>query len=130
MKQVTFFAFVGVTVLTVAVVGCNTSKSELPPSSTAGQQNAIDSSETADPGNAGSQTDMEKMKMELAKLSAEDASSVEKQHLCPVSGEMLGTMGTPLKVDVNDQQLWICCEGCRESILNNPDEYLTKLNQN
>ena len=129
MKRVTFFAFIGITVLTVAVIGCNTSNSDLPPSSTAGQQNAPTSGDAADPGNVGGQTDMEKMKMELAKLSAEDASSAEKQHFCPVSGEMLGTMGAPQKVDVNGQQLWICCDGCRESVLNNPDDYLAKLQQ-
>lgn len=71
--------------------------------------------------------DMEKMKAELAKLSPEDAASAEKQHFCPVSGEMLGTMGAPVKVDVNGQQVWICCEGCKDKLLANPDEYLAKL---
>jgi Cu(I)/Ag(I) efflux system membrane fusion protein len=72
-------------------------------------------------------TDMEKMKVELVKLSPEDAASAEKQHFCPVSGDMLGTMGAPIKVDVNGRQVWICCEGCRESLLENPEEYLAKL---
>ena len=73
--------------------------------------------------------DMEKMKAELAKLSPEDAASAEKQHVCPVSGEMLGTMGAPLKVDVNGQQVWICCDGCKKPLLENPGEYLAKLRQ-
>ena len=72
-------------------------------------------------------TDMEKMKVELAKLSAEDAVLAEKQHMCPVSGEMLGSMGAPIKVNVDGQQVWICCEGCRKSLLENPSEYLAKL---
>ncbi|GIX05098.1 MAG: hypothetical protein KatS3mg114_0967 [Planctomycetaceae bacterium] len=72
---------------------------------------------------------MEKMKAELAKLSPEDAASAEKQHLCPVSGEMLGTMGAPIKVDVNGQQVWICCDGCKKALLENPDEHLAKLRQ-
>lgn len=75
----------------------------------------------------GAMTDMEKMKVELVKLSPEDAASAEKQHFCPVSGDMLGTMGAPIKVDVNGRQVWICCEGCRESLLENPEEYLAKL---
>ena len=74
------------------------------------------------------QTDMQMMKAELAKLSKEDAAAAEKQHMCPVSGEMLGTMGAPLKIDVNGQQVWICCGGCKEQLLENPDEYLAKLN--
>ena len=73
---------------------------------------------------------MEKMKTELAKLSSEDAASAEKQHFCPVSDEMLGTMGAPKKVDVNGKQVWICCEGCRDSLLKEPDHYLAKLSAN
>ncbi len=72
-------------------------------------------------------TDMEKMKTELAKLSPEDAAAAEKQHVCPVSGKMLGTMGTPQKVDVNGQQVWICCDGCKDELLAKPEEYLAKL---
>ena len=70
---------------------------------------------------------MDKMKAELAKLSPEDAAAAQRQHMCPVSGEMLGTMGAPLKIDVKDQQVWICCEGCKDKLLASPDEYLAKL---
>lgn len=76
-----------------------------------------------------SQSDMEMMKAELAKLSPEDAASAEKQHFCPVSGEMLGTMGAPKKVDIDGRQVWICCDGCKDKLLQNPDEYLPKLPQ-
>ncbi len=72
-------------------------------------------------------TDMEKMEAKLAKLSPADAASAEKQHVCPVSGEMLGVMGAPIKVEVRGQQLWICCEGCRKELLENSDVYLAKL---
>jgi hypothetical protein len=78
-------------------------------------------------GDDNGSSDMEKMKVELAKLSAEDAASAEQQHMCPVSGEMLGTMGAPIKVGVDGQQVWICCEGCRKSLLENPSKYLAKL---
>ena len=37
----------------------------------------------------------------LAKLSAEDREAAETQHDCPVSGEHLGSMGVPIKIDVN-----------------------------
>lgn len=73
------------------------------------------------------QSEMEKMHAELAKLSSEDRASAEKQHVCPVSGEMLGTMGAPLKIDVNGEDVWICCGGCKDKLLANPDEYLAKL---
>jgi YHS domain-containing protein len=63
----------------------------------------------------------------LAELSPEDRSLAEKQKSCPVTGELLGSMGAPLKVDVNGKPVFICCEGCREELLKKPDEYLAKL---
>lgn len=73
------------------------------------------------------QSDMEKMTAELAKLSPEDRASAEKQHYCPVSDKMLGTMGAPQKVDVNGRLVWICCSGCKDELLKNPEEHLAKL---
>ena len=71
---------------------------------------------------------MEKMREELAKLSPEDAVSAEKQHFCPVSGEMLGVMGPPRKAEVNGRVVWLCCESCEEKLLAEPAKYLAKLN--
>jgi YHS domain-containing protein len=72
-------------------------------------------------------TDMDKMKTELAKLPPEDRASAEKQHMCPVSGRMLGTMGAPYKVEINGQQVWLCCPGCEGELRESPDEFLAKL---
>lgn len=80
-----------------------------------------------DHGDGTGPSDMEKIKVELAKLSPEDAKSAEEQHFCPVTGDMLGAMGAPIKVDVDGQQVWICCEGCRDSLLEEPEKYLAKL---
>lgn len=63
----------------------------------------------------------------LAELPADDKTLAEKQKVCPVSGELLGTMGTPIKIDVKGQPVFICCEGCKEKLLSTPDEYLAKL---
>jgi Cu(I)/Ag(I) efflux system membrane fusion protein len=78
-------------------------------------------------GDESGQSEMEKMKAGLAKLSPEDAASAEKQHICPVMDKMLGTMGAPKKVDVNGQQVWICCDGCKKKLLASPEKYLAKL---
>lgn len=72
-------------------------------------------------------SDMDKMRSELQKLSPEDRASAEKQHICPVTGKMLGTMGSPQKVDVRGRPVWICCPGCRDELLNNAEKYLAKL---
>ncbi len=44
-----------------------------------------------------------------------------------MSGEMLGTMGAPLEVDVKGRQVRICCDGCKDKLVASPDEYLAKL---
>jgi hypothetical protein len=36
-------------------------------------------------------------------------------------------MGPPPKVNVNGTTVFICCEGCRERLLAEPDKYLAKL---
>ena len=67
-------------------------------------------------------------KADPAKLSAEDRKLAEKQGVCPVSGEKLGSMGEPYKVVVKGRTVFLCCEGCkRDDLLANPDKYLAKL---
>jgi Cu(I)/Ag(I) efflux system membrane fusion protein len=41
---------------------------------------------------------------------------------------MLGTMGAPEKVDVNGEMVWICCDGCKDKLLADPQKYLAKIN--
>ena len=108
--------------LATGVVGCKSQTPDTDATPAAGQP-ADGHGEHSQQGG----TDMEKMKAELAKLSPEDAASAEKQHICPVSGEMLGTMGAPKRVDVNGQLVWICCDACRDKLLADPETYLAKL---
>jgi len=49
------------------------------------------------------------------------------QGLCPVTDMPLGSMGAPIKVDVNGTPVFICCEGCRDSLLGEPVKHLSKL---
>lgn len=119
-------AFAAVTALALGLNGCNTSVSDK--AATPPAEQAADGNHDHDgTGHEHSAADMEKAKAELAKLPPADRASAEKQHVCPVTGEMLGTMGPPKKVDVNGQHVWICCDGCREELLANPDKYLAKL---
>ncbi len=118
-------AAVGLGIVFVAS-GCNKAPA---PDQTGGETEATSTDQSSSPaGEAASESDgMAKMMEGLAELSPEDRESAMKQHVCPVSGEMLGSMGTPIKVDVNGRQVWICCDGCRESLLAEPDKYLAKL---
>ncbi len=87
-----------------------------------------DQHDTASSG-GGENSDMQKMHEALAKLPEADRASAEKQHFCPVTGEMLGLMGPPIKVDVKGQVVWLCCEGCKKELLKDPEKYLAKLNK-
>ena len=128
--------------LFLAVSGCNSNESETTETTTpAASTGSSDHSEIehdhsgrdhgdhdhGDGSHAG-KTDMEKMTEALAGFSEEDRKSAMKQHFCPVSGEMLGTMGEPEKVEVQGKQVWICCDGCKDKLLADPDKYLAKLN--
>ncbi len=64
----------------------------------------------------------------FAELSAEDRTLAMRQKTCPVTEEPLGSMGSPIKVRVKDHDVFICCEACRDELLENADQYLTKLN--
>ena len=88
-----------------------------------------DHGEHADDDHAalGDDSPMAKMMPGLKELSPEDYKSAMAQHMCPVSGEMLGAMGAPEKVDVNGKSVWICCDGCKDKLLADPDKYLAKL---
>jgi len=64
----------------------------------------------------------------LAELSVEDRELAKKQRICPVSGELLGAMGKPIKTTVKGKTVFLCCEGCEKELKENPDKYLAKLN--
>lgn len=63
-----------------------------------------------------------------AKLSDADRKLVEAQGMCVVMEDSpLGSMGAPLKVMVDGQPVFICCEGCREDALKDTKETLAKV---
>ena len=126
--------------LILGIYGCNSPESDpvtppaTPASDTAEDHADHDHGDHADHDHgdhatADSDSPMAKMMAGLKELSPEDHKSAMAQHMCPVSGEMLGTMGAPEKVDVNGKSVWICCGGCKDKLLADPDKYLAKLNQ-
>ena len=63
----------------------------------------------------------------LKKLTPKDRQSAQDQQICPITEMKLGSMGTPQKVDVDGQTVWICCAACRQSLLDEPQKHLEKL---
>lgn len=69
--------------------------------------------------------------IQFAELSEEDRALATKQVICPVGGGPLGKMGVPPKVMVptadGEVPVFICCEGCRQALLDAPETYMAKL---
>lgn len=56
-----------------------------------------------------------------------DRAAAIRQGICAVSGEPLGSMGKPIKLDVQGREVFICCSGCEDSLRENPQKYFEKL---
>lgn len=49
------------------------------------------------------------------------------QKNCPVTGDALGSMGTPIAVRVNNDAVYVCCQGCVKTVQQNHEVYLGKV---
>ncbi len=63
----------------------------------------------------------------LRELAPRDRQAALVQRTCPVTGDVLGLDGTPLKVRVGDRDIFVCCEGCVADLRRNPTKYLPAL---
>lgn len=41
-----------------------------------------------------------------------DELRIAVQGICPVSGQKLGAMGTPVKAKIGEEEVFLCCQGC------------------
>ncbi|OHB84080.1 MAG: hypothetical protein A2V98_10625 [Planctomycetes bacterium RBG_16_64_12] len=62
----------------------------------------------------------------LVMLDESDRPRIAQQEVCAVSGGRLGSMGTPVKVLIGDQPVYLCCKGCLGKVEENPAHYLAK----
>jgi hypothetical protein len=63
----------------------------------------------------------------LAKLPPDTRAEAEKQRLCPITGNRLGVMGPPIQLTIENQPVWLCCEGCKEEAIKDPKATLSKV---
>jgi hypothetical protein len=62
----------------------------------------------------------------LAALSSEDRKAAAEQRFCAVQTDnRLGSMGTPVKVMIKEQAVFLCCKSCLRKALAHPDKTLT-----
>lgn len=65
---------------------------------------------------------------ERAALPAADRTLVDAQEWCAVNNkERLGSMGPPVKLDVNGQPVFLCCAGCKKKALADPAATLARV---
>ena len=55
-----------------------------------------------------------------------DRAGVIRQRFCPVSGDLLGTKGPIVKVCIADFPLYLCNEGCIETVRQSPERFLPR----
>src|SRR5262245_44436028 len=64
-----------------------------------------------------------------------EKADIAAQKTCVVSGKSLGSMGAPIKLTVkdylaNDQDVYVCCQGCVAKVKKEPAKYLANLRYN
>jgi hypothetical protein len=108
-------------VFTASVLGCSGEQGSEPKATT--------TPPSAPPAAESPELSEEEAEIEaaLANLSPADRALAEQQQTCPVSGEPLGSMGTPLKVSVEGREVFVCCEGCVDELKDNFAKYEEKL---
>ncbi len=60
----------------------------------------------------------------LALLPGSEQAVALQQRVCPVTGQLLGSMGRPIRVDVDGRSVFVCCQGCVDAVRQNPGKYL------
>ncbi len=53
-----------------------------------------------------------------------DQLRIAVQEICPISGQKLGSMGTPIKVKVGEETVFLCCKGCMQQKIK-PEHWAT-----
>jgi Cu(I)/Ag(I) efflux system membrane fusion protein len=70
----------------------------------------------------------DKIQAALAKLSPEDRRLALAQGYCPIlEDNRLGSMGTPVKVTIKGQPVFLCCKACEKEALEHPVQTLAKV---
>lgn len=112
MKALSVFA-TGIASLALLVTGCT------------GASPAVNSD--AQNGEHADQNAKAEREANFSKLPAEDRPLAEAQGYCAVTAEPLGSMGPPLKIMIDDQAVFLCCQGCEQTAKSNPEQTLAKV---
>ena len=59
--------------------------------------------------------------------AADATAKPDRLTTCPVSGEKLGEMGKPFTFAYKDQEVKLCCKGCKKDFDKDPEKYIAKI---
>lgn len=48
---------------------------------------------------------------------------------CVVTGDKLGSMGDPIAIEYQGQEVQFCCDGCVDEFMESPDKFLPKVRE-
>lgn len=86
---------------------------------------ALGCANNASPEEKKEDTKEARIKANLEKLDSEDRELAEKQKYCAVETKnRLGSMGKPFKLTIEDQTVFLCCEGCEKAAKRDPQKTL------
>ncbi len=67
---------------------------------------------------------------ELAKLSPAERAAAEAQKYCAINTKgFLGSMGAPVKLEIDGKPVYLCCSGCTKKAQANPAATLAKVEE-
>ena len=109
-----------------AAAGCGDSN---PPAKKPGATPAVSVTEAPKPVAVDKTGDKDEVAAERNKLSPEDRKLVDAQEWCVIESGRLGEMGTPIKLMVKGEPVFICCKGCQKQAEANPEKTLAKVKE-
>ncbi len=120
-----FLSSLAVLVIAVSLSGCGGQADSKPAAEQPATRGDKQRGEGKHSGHAmPASTDVEKA---LAELSAEDQATAENQQTCAVTDAALGSMGKPFKLTVQERDVFLCCEMCKDAVTDDPKKYMAKL---
>ncbi|MGI6414905.1 MAG: hypothetical protein ACOX1P_04490 [Thermoguttaceae bacterium] len=64
---------------------------------------------------------------ELLDVPESDRPAALAQRVCPVCRELLGANGTPIKVNIAKQDIFVCSAKCQQALRKDPKAYIKVL---
>lgn len=62
----------------------------------------------------------------INKLPEGERAAALAQAVCPVSGDNLGAMDVPVKVEFEGKSIYLCCKGCKKDFDKEPAKFIAK----